>query len=200
MKKIDKYYMNTKDLSANENIIKFLEIIENKKEYFKNIIELGCGAGRDTKYLLHNGFNVTAIDRENVEEIIINEISEEDIKRFQFHQKSFEELEFLNLTKSDILVSNFSIPFCEKSIFKNTWNNIVNNIRKEGYFVGNFFGKEDSWNFGDTKIIFLEEKEVRELFEDFEIIYFNEKKKKGITGIGREKFWHIYEVIAIKRK
>lgn len=41
--------------------------------------------------------------------------------------------------------------------------------------------------------------EVKELFNDFEIIQFNEIEKDGLTGMGKKKHWHIIEVIGRKR-
>ena len=46
---------------------------------------------------------------------------------------------------------------------------------------------------------FLSKEEVKELFNDFEIIQFNEIEKDGLTGIGKKKHWHITEVIGRKR-
>ena len=37
-------------------------------------IDLGCGAGRDTIYLLHNGWKVLAIDKEDTKEFILKKI------------------------------------------------------------------------------------------------------------------------------
>ena len=39
-----------------------------------------------------------------------------------------------------------------------------------GYFVGNFFGKKDTWAEIKENLIFLTEQEVKALFSDFESI------------------------------
>lgn len=69
----------------------------------------------------------------------------------------------------------------------------------DGYFVGNFFGVKDSWANIKEKMVFLEKEEVLKLFEQFEIIQFEEVEKDGRTGLGKMKHWHIYEVIAKKK-
>lgn len=69
----------------------------------------------------------------------------------------------------------------------------------DGYFVGNFFGVKDSWANIKEKMVFLEKEEVLKLFEQFEIIQFEELEKDGRTGLGKMKHWHIYEVIAKKK-
>lgn len=72
-------------------------------------------------------------------------------------------------------------------------------LQVDGYFVGNFFGVKDSWVNIKEKMVFLEKEEVLKLFEQFEIIKFEEVEKDGRTGLGKMKHWHIYEVIAKKK-
>ena len=47
-------------------------------------------------------------------------------------------------------------------------------------------------------MIFMAKDEVYKLFKDFEIIDFKEIEKNQKTGMGKIKYWHIYEVIAKK--
>ena len=51
MKKIEKYYESTADANPNYIVKKFIEL----KIEPGNAVELGCGAGRDTIYLIKNG-------------------------------------------------------------------------------------------------------------------------------------------------
>ena len=37
------------------------------------------------------------------------------------------------------------------------------------------------------------------LFDEFDIIKFNEVEKEGLTGLGNMKYWHIFNVIAKKK-
>lgn len=73
-------------------------------------------------------------------------------------------------------------------------------FQKDGYFVGNFFGLNDSWSKIKEQMVFLSKEEVLELFNNsFEILEFNEIEKDGITALGKMKHWHIYNVIARKK-
>ena len=45
---------------------------------------------------------------------------------------------------------------------------------------------------------FLTKEQVIDLFEKFEIIEFKEVEKDAITGLGKMKHWHTFEVIARK--
>ena len=71
---------------------------------------------------------------------------------------------------------------------------------KNGYFVGNFFGLNDSWTKIKKEMTFLSKEQTLDLFKNsFEIIHFNEIEKDGKTGLGIMKHWHIYNVIAKKK-
>ena len=190
---MEKYYKNTENALPNPIIQKFISM--NIKP--ENAIELGCGAGRDTVYLIRNGWNVFAIDKEDTEQIISNKLNDEELKRFRFDSQNFENIK---LEKAKLLVANFSIPFCRKDCFNQFWSKIVDSILKNGYFVGNFFELNDSWVKNKQQMIFLSKEQVLDLFKDsFEIVCFNEFEKDGITGLGKMKHWHISNVIAKKK-
>ena len=121
MEDIKKYYENTKDALPNQMVKKFIDM--NIKP--ENAIDLGCGAGRDTVYLLKNGWRVLSIDREDTREIISSKLDDEEIKRFRFVRQDFENIE---LEKNNLLVANFSIPFCQKDYFNEFWNKITGSI------------------------------------------------------------------------
>ena len=71
---------------------------------------------------------------------------------------------------------------------------------ENGYFVGNFFGLNDSWTKIKKQMVFLSKEQILNLFKDsFEIIYFNEIEKNEKTGLGKMKHWHIYDIIAKKK-
>ena len=192
MSNIEKYYENTANANPNYTVKKFIEL--NVKP--GNAIELGCGAGRDTIYLIKNGWNVLAIDREDVSSRIQSKLNKEEVKKFKFSQQKFENIK---LEKNNLVVANFSIPFCNKNNFKELWNKINNSILKDGYFVGNFFGINDEWKSTKEEMTFLTKEQVIELFKDFEIIEFKEVEKDGTTGLGKMKHWHIFNVIAKKK-
>ena len=192
MKSIEKYYDNTTDAMPNYTVKKFIKLNVEPG----NAVELGCGAGRDTVCLIKNGWNVLAIDRENVESRIAAKLSEEELKQFKFLKQKFE---YIELEKNNLVVANFSLPFCNKNNFKELWNKINNSILKDGYFVGNFFGINDEWKSTKEEMTFLTKEQVIELFKDFEIIEFKEVEKDGTTVLGKMKHWHIFNVIAKKR-
>ena len=192
MSDIKKYYEKTKDALPHENIKEFLKI-ENRKG---KAIDLGCGAGRDTIFLLKNNWNVLAIDREDTKDIISNKLNEEEARRFRFIRQDFENIK---LQENDLVVANFSLPFCNKKDFNELWYKVVESISEQGYFVGTFFGLNDSWVKEKENMVFLSKQQVLKLFENsFEIIKLEEIEEDGKTALGTEKHWHIYKIIAKK--
>ena len=73
------YYDKTKKEYPRNNV-KFLIDSLNLKP--TNAIDLGCGQGNDTVYLINNDFKVLGIDKENVEEIIRKRLSQDKQKIF----------------------------------------------------------------------------------------------------------------------
>lgn len=124
MENIKKYYENTKDALPNPMVKKFINM--NIKP--QNAIDLGCGAGRDTIYLIKNGWKVLSIDKENTKELISSKLDSKEIKKFRFNVQNFEDIK---LEKNNLLVANFSIPFCSKDYFNEFWNKINDSILKD---------------------------------------------------------------------
>ena len=128
---IQKYYEKTEYALPHPTIKKFINMdIKPKKA-----IDLGCGAGRDTIYLIKNGWNVLSIDKENTRETISSKLNNDEIKRFNFKCQNFENIELEN---TDLLVANFSIPFCNKNRFKEFWKKISDSISNERIFCRKF--------------------------------------------------------------
>ena len=132
MKNIKKYYENTENALPNPMVKRFIDMNINPT----NAIDLGCGAGRDTIYLIKNGWKVLSIDRENTKEIISNKLNNDEIKKFRFNSQKFEDIE---LEKTNLLVANFSIPFCDKEHFNNFWDKSTDSILKDRIFCWKFF-------------------------------------------------------------
>lgn len=121
---IQKYYENTENALPHPMLKKFINMNNNPKY----AIDLGCGAGRDTIYLIKNGWKVLSIDKENTSEIISNKLNNEELEKFNFECQDFENIK---LEKNNLLVANFSIPFCNKDYFDEFWKKIANSVLKE---------------------------------------------------------------------
>lgn len=194
----EEYYKIHKQDEIKPNRI--LEKIVKEMDVIQSVVDIGCGAGTDTIFLLQKGIKVYAIDREEASLRIIQQrlknINKETLlDNFQFINESFERA---SLPSVDLVNSYNSLSYCEPKYFYDFISKVKESINKNGVFVGNFFGIEDSWN-GKKNMTFLSKDEVINIFKDFNIIEINEIKKKGITSLKAEKFWHFIDVIAIKK-
>ena len=163
----------------------------------RTAIDLGCGSGKDTIFLLKNGYKVYAIDKkEIIKKYIDDKIDKEEKMRLEYIIKDFGEIEF---PKVDLINANLSISFCNPNKIDNLLKNIKSSINIDGFFVGNFLGILDDWN-TNKNMTFFTEQQIKETFKNFKIIYFNEitENKKAVNG--NLKHWHIYELIAYKSK
>ena len=188
-----KYYERTTSKSPSKIIMRYFQMKLENNNTNKKAIDLGCGSGNDTIYLLKNNYFVTAVDKEeSIVDIIKSRIS--DTSKLDFVIENFENVK---LNEADLIVANFSLYFCNPKYFKKFWNEITQNITPGGYFVGNFMGKEDEWS-KDNNRTFVDKEELMEMFKGFKIVYFDEKKFNKKTVKGDMKFWHVFEIIAKK--
>ena len=134
-KNIDKFYIATQDSLANDNVQRFINL--NVKPEIA--IDLGCGAGRDSIFLLKNGWTVISIDDKDVEHYITKKLSDTEKLKFKFLQGRFEEIE---LEENKLIIANNSLPFCPKVKFNQLWNKIVNSIKHERILCWNFFRRK----------------------------------------------------------
>lgn len=132
MNRIEIFLENTKDALPHINVRRFCKTQENPGI----AIDLGCGSGRDTTFLIKNGWKVISIDREDTQAIIESHLSEKEKKNFTFIQTNFEDI---SLNKNNLVVANFSIPFCKKEYVKELWNKIVDSIEVNRIFYRKFF-------------------------------------------------------------
>ncbi|MEP1487751.1 MAG: class I SAM-dependent methyltransferase [Algibacter sp.] len=171
-----------------------LNLISSKDKF--KAIDLGCGNGIDTFAMLEKGFDVLAIDKDsNAQLLLQKQISPKDMVRLNFQNSSFENLD--ELPSADLVNASFSLPFCHPHQFEKLWLNILNCISPEGFFCGHFFGPKDSWS-SNSDMTFHNLQAVKKLFEGFELLYFEETAKNGKTLSGKEKFWHVFHVVAKK--
>lgn len=191
MKDWENFHNITKDIPPRKNVIDFI----NTYKLVGDAIDLGCGAGNDTVYLIKNNWNVLAIDGTNSEMQIRNKLSNKEQEKLTFQVQNFENLK---LKKVDLIIANNSLPFCNKEYFYKMWKEISFNIKSNGFFVGNFFGLNDEWNIGGSQKTFLSKKSAIALFKDFEIIKFLEIEKDRPSALGVMKHWHIFEIVAKK--
>ena len=166
-----------------------INFLDNYK--IKNAIDLGCGSGNETVYMLNHNINVLSVDKQLNKQYILDRIDESKYNNITFLEHEFEDIE---LPKTDAIMAFFSIPFCNPKKFDNLWDTIYNSLNNNGYFVGQLFGNRDDWKDNPLINTFTID-EVKKYLQKYKILkleeveYIREKDNKK---------WHFYEIIAQK--
>ena len=186
-----KDWTNYQTKTYGDNVCNLLIEFLNKYKV-DNAIDLGCGSGNETVYMIKNGIKVLAIDRQLNQDFILNRLSDNEKKMISFKESSFEDVE---LPKTQMLTAFFSIPFCNPNNFDELWNKIYNSIEDDGYFVGQLFGDRDAWNVVDSINTFPIDK-VKDYLKKYRIIKLEEVEYVRESD---NKKWHFYDIIAQKK-
>ena len=187
MKDWTNYQNKTYGDDACKLIIDFLD-----KYKVDSAIDLGCGSGNETVYMVKNGIKVLAIDRQLNQDFILNRLSDSEKQLISFKESSFEDVELPN---TKLLTAFFSIPFCNPNNFDELWTKIYNSIEDNGYFVGQLFGDRDAWNVVESINTFSIDK-VKEYLKNYNIIKLEEIEYVRESD---NKKWHFYDIIAQKK-
>lgn len=189
----DEYYQKIQGRVPRQLLLDALE--KYPADASLHAIDLGCGDGTETAFLLSQGWSVLAVDAEEAGiKRLLDKVPAEGQVRLQTQVAVFEEIV---LPSTDLIHASYSLPFCHPNHFPAMWEKITNAIKPGGRFAGQFFGVHDSW--ADSEgMTFHTEEQVRAMLNDLEVEYFHEQDEDGQAASG-PKHWHVFTVIA-KRK
>lgn len=173
----------------------FLQKIYNQFKVNSYFLDLGCGQGRDSLFMLQKGFKVDAVDQapegiNKIKEFIqLNNLPAENINLFCADIKSFN----IAKNKYDIINAFNSLQFLPKNDALKIINDIKNNIKNNGYVVISSFTINDPLyqKTDNNKGCFFEPQELKKIFAHFNLIEYQEEiiKDKGHPG-GLEPHQH----------
>jgi tellurite methyltransferase len=185
----NEYYKATKENPPREILLSAISYLHNKN----TAIDIGAGSLNDSRYLLEQGFDVTAIDKSP---LITEEAQSINNEKFHAFNTSCEKYNFPE-NSFDLASAMFSLPFVEPESFDYVFDKIKKSLNPSGVFCGQFFGDKDEWS-SDRNMTFHTKYQIEELLKDFEIISIDEKEEDSLTAARSMKHWHIFEVIARK--
>jgi SAM-dependent methyltransferase len=150
-------------------------------------VDLGCGAGRDTRELLRRGWRVLATDMtpEGIE-TLRRLTPEDDLVRLQTE------------VSCDLVNANLSLPFQPAQDYAAVWERIRAAIPVGGRFSGMLFGDRDQAA-GEAEMTCPSPEVIRGYLDGFEIEHWNEKEEDGETALGEPHHFHLIEVVAVRR-
>jgi SAM-dependent methyltransferase len=160
-------------------------------------IDLGCGDGRDIVEILRRGWKVVAVDAEPE---ALRQLSARDLPGADRMTPVLARFEEVPLPIGVRLVnSSFAMPLCEPDRFHTLWARIRDTLPVAGRFSGQWYGVHDSWR-GRPGITFLERREAEAMLDGLEVEMFEEEEADGVTPRGKAKHWHIFHVVACRRR
>jgi cyclopropane fatty-acyl-phospholipid synthase-like methyltransferase len=180
------YYQRTEKKPPSPLLLSALPFVSQRND----ALDLGCGAGNDTKYLLNEGFRVTAVDKSPES---IRRLSRITTSRLTTICCDFSDFQFESY---DLINAQYSLPFLAPDVFDDVFHRVKLCLRDSGLFVGQFFGIHDAWNTHATHMTFLTRGQVESLLEGMEVLVLDELEYVGSAALGREKRWHVFHVIA----
>ena len=185
----ENYFKKHLNRKIREHLIKATSFCSKRD----SALDLGSGTFIESKFLIENGFGVVvaidnSIESKKLAQIYLN-------NKLDFRNISFNEYYYPKNT-FNLINAQFSLPFYGKDNFTDFVDKIINSLKPEGVFVGQFFGVKDSWNVSESKLIFHTKEEVLNIFLDFEILEFEEEEKDELASDGNLKHWHIFHFIA----
>jgi trans-aconitate methyltransferase len=156
-------------------------------------IDLGCGAGRETRALLVAGWRVHAVDNDpDTRDRVLDTTRGTDRSRLTIHTVDFADMGVL--PPADLVYAGHSLPHVSPAVFGRTWQAVRSCLRPGAWLAVNLFGDRDGWA-GTADTTFLSEAAVRVLFTGLEIVAFREVDADGPAAAG-PKHWHRFDVIA----
>ena len=170
------------------------EALVPANEQGRYALDLGCGGGRGTRFLLARGWHVTAVDSDPAAIAIVSQTQNENLRVVH---STFEDFEY-GEAKRDLVSAQFSLPFLEPAKFASVFVRIKQAIRPGGVFAGQFFGPRDEWNKPGSNMTFVRREDIRGLMDGMRILELAEDDKEGCTATGATKHWHVFHVIGQK--
>jgi SAM-dependent methyltransferase len=154
-------------------------------------LDIGAGAGRDTAYLLRQGFHVTAVDPEPSSARAMRKMPQQRWLRFvQVPAQDFKPESY------DLVNAQYVLPFVPRKAFAPTVRRLVAAVRPGGVMTATFFGPHDSWNQPGSEQTFITRARARALLRGLQIVELEEEDEDGETADGTQKHWHLFHVLA----
>lgn len=199
--KIMRILRSRKTVSGHSKSLTDLEVKQThevQQTKLKTALDLGCGTGGDTVYLLENRFSVTALDGEaEAFDFVRTNCKKRGISDPKFVVSKFEEMNLKD--PFDLINASLALPFIKPENLEKVWRYIVQHIKEEGRFSGHFFGERHQW-VKDPKMTFLPYHKLLSLFKsDFVIEFLEEEKDTADTVSQGKQFWHQWDIVARKK-
>ena len=156
----------------------------------RQAVDLGCGAGIETRAFLEGGWRVLAVDADPATAARLAERLQGS-SRAEVRAEAFEDL---RLPEADLVYAGYSLPFVPPERFEETWSRIRACLRPGGWLAVDLFGDRDSWA-GEPTMTFVSRDRAEALLEGLHLVSLEEEDADGPAYSG-PKHWHVFHVVA----
>ncbi|NLS10912.1 class I SAM-dependent methyltransferase [Nesterenkonia sp. MY13] len=184
------YYRKVQGRSARELVLEAAALAEKPG----SALDLGCGDGAETLYLLERGWSVTAVDLEPAAIDLTRQRAGESAELNAY----VADLAKYSPEPADLILASVSLPFIPEEAFNRLWPQLVAALNPHGILAVHLFGDRDSWARGEAAVAgmtFHSRAEVEQLLTGLDVLDLQEHEFDGPSGRG-PKHWHRYDIIA----
>ncbi len=172
------YFDRTVDLDMQVYLDRFLELVPEGG----NILDLGCGSGRDSAYFLSLGYDVTALDGSDEMCCLASVHIGQDVLCMTFSEMDFDNV-------FDGVWANASLLHVPENEMHDILFKIIRSLKQGGvlymtFRYGDFEGVKDARYY-----TYYRSRNLKELIADFEELELIEIKKYEDTGENIDRVW-----------
>jgi tellurite methyltransferase len=219
------YFNAVEGKPARETLVKALALFDaedarkpgtKRKLLERSASDIGSGEGRDTRELLRHkrqsrwSLFVTDGSSKGLD-ILLDSLRPDEHSRVCVARCVMESLPRIYpnqvpiglkerpFKQVDLVNASFSLPFCPPRELPKLWKWITSRIRPGGRFAGQIFGDRDTWAHV-RKTTGVSRTTLDRMFKDFVFEELREEEKDDRTTLGELKHWHVFHIVARKRK
>ena len=156
-------------------------------------VDLGCGAGRDTRELLRAGWRVLAVDRQPAAIASLEKrVSPSECEALQ---ASLGDLATVDVPACELVNASLSLPFLTPDAYWRTWGRVLAALPVGGRLSAMLFGDRDGSG-SDPSMTCPPPASIEASLGAFEIEHWVDREEDTTTALGEPHHLHLIEVVA----
>jgi trans-aconitate methyltransferase len=153
-------------------------------------LDLGCGAGVETRALAAAGWHVSAVDSDpSMPQRLADLVARGEV------DPVVGDLREVSLGPAALVHSSLAVPFVPRSDFALLWDRLVGWLQPGGWLGIDLFGDRDDWS-STEELNFHDRGAVEALLSHLVDVEVLEEERDAPSFNGAVKHWHVFHLIA----